>query len=162
MMLPVALTQPERGDGAATGPPAAPVLSDLDGVKVLAVDDDKDSLELLRRILGGRNAEIRTAASVSQALETFRGFVPDVVLSDIGMPGADGYNLIREIRKLPRGESVPAAALTALARSEDRMRALQAGFQTHVAKPVAAAELVAVVRSLASLRGSGSGRSAAS
>ncbi|HYC71675.1 MAG TPA: PAS domain S-box protein [Opitutaceae bacterium] len=153
--LPLAVAHPERltagpESGSASAPPGG---VDLGGVKVLAVDDDRDSLELLRRILAARNADIRTAASVAQALDIFREFHPDVVLSDIGMPDADGYDLIRRIRGLPRGESVPAAALTALARAEDRMRALQAGYQTHVAKPVAAAEIVAVVRSLASLRG---------
>ena len=76
----------------------------------------------------------------------------DVLISDIGMPDADGYELIRRIRELPDGRNVPAAALTALARSEDRMRALTAGFQTHLAKPIAPGELVAVVRSLAALR----------
>ena len=131
--------------------PPAPVEVDLGGVKVLAVDDDKDSLEVLRRILAGRNAEVRTASSAQEALKVFEAFGPDVVVSDIGMPGQDGYDLIRRIRELPGGATVPAAALTALARSDDRMRALQAGFQTHVAKPVAAAELVAVVRSLSSL-----------
>jgi CheY-like chemotaxis protein len=76
-----------------------------------------------------------------------------VVLSDIGMPGQDGYALMNRLRQLPHGATVPAAALTALARSDDRMRALRAGFQTHVAKPVAAAEIVAIVHSLASLGG---------
>lgn len=150
VLLPLAAVNYERMVPELASASPAPVV-DLEGVKVLAVDDDRDSLELLRRILSARKADIRTAASVAQALDVFREFQPDVLLSDIGMPDADGYDLIRQIRRLPHGASVPAAALTALARSEDRMRALQAGFQTHVAKPVAAAELVAVVRSLASL-----------
>jgi PAS domain S-box-containing protein len=127
------------------------VLPDLQGIKVLVVDDDKDSLELLKRILSGRNAEVRTAASVDKAMEQFVKFTPDVILSDIGMPGKDGYDLIRSIREHPSGAATPAAALTALVRSEDRARVLAAGFQSHVAKPVAAAEIVAMVRSLASM-----------
>jgi PAS domain S-box-containing protein len=112
---------------------------------------DHDSLDVVRRILIARNAEVQAASSAEQALEEFKANPPDVILSDIGMPGHDGYELIKRIRELPKGTWVPAAALTALARSEDRMRALRAGFQTHVSKPVAAGELVAVVRSLASV-----------
>jgi CheY-like chemotaxis protein len=123
----------------------------LSGVRVLAVDDDKDSLEVVKRILGNRHAQVETAESAEQAMGLFTSFRPHVVLSDIGMPIQDGYEFIRRMRQLPGGASVPAAALTALARSEDRMRALQAGFQTHVAKPIAPSELVAVVRSLAAL-----------
>ncbi len=130
-------------------PVPAWVLPDLQGIKVLAVDDDRDSLELVKRILTGRNAEVEIATTVDDALARFARFGPDVILSDIGMPGSDGYELIRRIREDGAGAATPAAALTALARSEDRTRALTAGFQTHVSKPVAAAELVAVVRSLA-------------
>lgn len=125
--------------------------ADLSGIKVLAVDDDRDSLEVIRRILVGRNAVVQPAASAEQGIQFFQSFEPHVILSDIGMPGQDGYDFIRRVRELPNGAWVPAAALTALARADDRMRALQAGFQTHLAKPVAAAEVVAVVRSLASL-----------
>lgn len=124
---------------------------ELAGIKVLAVDDDVDSLEVIKRILSSRHAEIKTAGSVEEALKILSEFHPQVILSDIGMPGHDGYELVRRLRQLPSGAFVPAAALTALARSEDRMRALQAGFQTHVSKPVAPAELVAVVRSLAAV-----------
>ena len=127
------------------------LLPDLEGIKVLAVDDDKDSLDLIRRVLKGRNAEVLTASSVREGMEKFAGFRPDVVLSDIGMPGADGYDFIRLIRQHPEGATTPAAALTALARSEDRTRALTAGFQGHVSKPMAAAEIVAMVNSLASM-----------
>ncbi|HEY4246572.1 MAG TPA: PAS domain S-box protein [Lacunisphaera sp.] len=124
----------------------------LAGIKVLAVDDDADSLGVVQRVLSSRNAEVKTASSVGDALTIFRTFHPDIVLSDIGMPGRDGYDFIRTLRATPDGKSIPAAALTALARSEDRMRALNAGYQTHVSKPVAPAELIAVVRSLVSLR----------
>jgi PAS domain S-box-containing protein len=124
----------------------------LAGTKVLVVDDDQDSLNVVTRILTHRQADVRAAASVDEALEILVSFHPDVILSDIGMPERDGYELIHRVRQLEGGRSVPAAALTALARSEDRMRALKAGFQTHVTKPVAPAELIAVVRSLAALQ----------
>jgi CheY-like chemotaxis protein len=142
-------------------PPSAPapkelaienVLPQLEGIRVLAVDDDEDSLAVIQRILAGRGAEVETAASVEEALEKVVRFKPDVLLSDIGMPGQDGYEFIRRVRATPEGASIPAAALTALARSEDRTRALTAGFQNHVSKPVASAEIVATVHSLASMR----------
>lgn len=124
----------------------------LHGVKVLAVDDDADSLAVIRRILRRAGAEVRTASSVSEGLKAFGEFEPHVVLSDIGMPDHDGYEFISRIRQSVAGRGVPAVALTALARSEDRTRALRAGFQMHVAKPVDAAELLAIVQNLASLR----------
>jgi PAS domain S-box-containing protein len=150
--LPVSVTHFERARPAApVEVPTGTESADLEDIKVLAVDDDRDSLEVLRRILTSRNAAVHTATSVEEGLNAFETFKPDVILSDIGMPDRDGYEFIRRIRQLPNGSMVPAAALTALARPDDRMRALQAGFQTHVAKPVAAAEVVAVIRSLASL-----------
>lgn len=124
---------------------------ELAGVKVLAVDDDLDSLEVLKRILVARNAVVETATSATLALEKFDQFSPDVVLSDIGMPEADGYEFIRRLRLHPKGAKTPAAALTALVRPIDRNKAIHAGFQTHIGKPVAAGELTAVVRSLANL-----------
>ncbi len=126
-------------------------LPDLEGIKVLAVDDDPDSLNVLKRILLARNAVVLTATSADEAVATFGKFSPDVLLSDLGMPGQDGYELIRRIRALPGGRTLPAAALTALTRSEDRTRALNAGYQTHLGKPIDAAEVVAMVRSLANL-----------
>lgn len=149
--LPITAAHMEMRPAPAPASPLADADADLAGIRVLAIDDDRDSLEVLRRILSGRNADVQTASSAEQAFELFRAAPPDVILSDIGMPGQDGYELIRRIRQLPGGAGVPAAALTALARSEDRMRALRAGFQTHISKPVAAGELVAVVRSLASV-----------
>ncbi|PYJ11776.1 MAG: hypothetical protein DMF06_01655 [Verrucomicrobia bacterium] len=126
--------------------------ADLSGVKILVVDDEKDSVEIVRRILGRTGAEVCTAGSMEEALTEFKRFAPHVVLSDIGMPGHDGYELIARLRKLPGGRTVPAVALTALARSEDRTRALRAGFQLHVPKPVDSAELITVVQNLAALR----------
>jgi PAS domain S-box-containing protein len=124
----------------------------LGGVKVLVVDDEEDSVGTITRILERHGAEVRGAYSMEEGLREFAQFAPNVILSDIGMPEHDGYELIARLRKLPGGRIVPAVALTALARSEDRTRALRAGFQLHVAKPVDFNELVAVVQNLASLR----------
>jgi PAS domain S-box-containing protein len=123
----------------------------LKGIRVLVVDDEADARETLREILEHCNAEVLTAGSAEEALEVLPRWRPDVLLSDIGMPEEDGYSLIRRIRELPmeKGGHTPAAALTAFARGEDRRRALRAGFQMHVAKPVEVQELAAVVASLA-------------
>lgn len=150
--LPIVAASELNAEPSSTGPGSAP-LDDLSGIRVLAVDDDRDSLEVVKRVLSARHAEVETASSAEEAIRMFPELRPHVLLSDLGMPEKDGFEFIRRIRQLPEGKSVPAAALTALARSEDRMRSLQAGFQTHLAKPVAPAELVAVVRSLAALNG---------
>ena len=123
----------------------------LAGIKVLAVDDEPDARELVRRLLGGCDATVRTAGSAAEALAMIRVEAPDVLVSDIGMPEQDGYALIRQVRALgaEQGGNVPAVALTAYARSEDRMKAILAGFQMHVAKPVEGAELLTVIASLA-------------
>ena len=126
--------------------------ADLHGVKVLVVDDEDDSVAIVTRILERHGANVCGTYSMKEALEAFGLFSPDVILSDIGMPEHDGYELISRLRALPSGQRVPAVALTALARSDDRTRALRAGFQTHLAKPVDFAELVALVQNLASLR----------
>ncbi len=128
------------------------VKADLEGIKVLVVDDEQDSVAIVRRILERRGASVRGAHSMNEALAEFAAFSPDVILSDIGMPGNDGYEFVTRLRAMPGGRSVPAVALTALARGEDRTRALRAGFQMHVAKPVDFNELVAVVQNLAALR----------
>jgi PAS domain S-box-containing protein len=122
---------------------------DLAGISVLVVEDEPDSAHLVRRVLESHHAQVRAAGSVDEAIETMKSFRPDVLVSDIGMPLHDGYELIRRVRELPQGATLPAAALTALARAEDVQRALAAGFQTHVAKPVEPAELLAVVAALA-------------
>jgi PAS domain S-box-containing protein len=153
LSLPVAAVQGEiRPPQAPLETHPTPVQPDLRGIKVLVVDDDKDSLEVVRRILSRRNAEVYAASSADAAMMLFARCSPDVVLSDIGMPENDGYELIRRIRQHPSGATTPAAALTALVRTDDRTRALTAGFQSHMSKPVAAAEIVAMVRSLASMR----------
>jgi signal transduction histidine kinase/CheY-like chemotaxis protein len=123
--------------------------ADLTGISVLVVEDHEDSRKLLQTILERSGASVEVAENVSTALRILSGAWPDLVISDIEMPGEDGYSLIRKIRlqELP-SQHVPAIALTAYARSVDRVRALAAGFQTHMSKPVEPAELVATVKSL--------------
>ena len=132
--------------------PEVPVegAEDLAGLKILVVDDEADTCELLRALLTKCGAEVAAARSAAEAFELFRQVQPDVVVSDIGMPGEDGYELMRRLRALPKdkGGNVPAVALTAYARVEDRMKALKAGYQMHVAKPIELGELVAIVASL--------------
>jgi PAS domain S-box-containing protein len=130
--------------------PAAPSVGALDGVNVLLVDDEADARELFKTLLERSGAHVTAVASGAEAFSAFTASPPDVVVSDIEMPEENGYDLIRRLRGLPpeRGGRIPAAALTAYARAEDRMRALRAGFQIHVSKPVQPAELVAVVASL--------------
>jgi CheY-like chemotaxis protein len=125
-------------------------LGDLNGVHVLAVDDEEDSLGLLRTVLEAAGARVTTASSGATALATLEIATPDVLVADIGMPEMDGFELIKRIRALPKADvrDVPAAALTAFARSEDRTRALRHGFEMHLAKPVDPGELVASVATL--------------
>jgi PAS domain S-box-containing protein len=134
--------------GEAAPAEAAPVLS-LEHVRVLLVDDDPDSRGMMQTVLSQRGAQVTAAASAAEALACVERETPDVLLSDIGMPGMDGYALIRELRERPEARAIPAAALTAYAHADDRDQAIAAGYQLHVAKPIEPAELVAVVASLA-------------
>jgi PAS domain S-box-containing protein len=126
-------------------------LINLAGRRILVVDDEADARDLLAQILGQAGADVIVAGSADEALETLRRWRPDVLVSDIGMPGDDGYVLIRKVRALGAGEGgqVRALALTAYARSEDRALALEAGFHTHIAKPVDPLELTALIAGLA-------------
>jgi PAS domain S-box-containing protein len=128
--------------------------SDLRGVRVLVVDDDPDSLEILCIILTQFNVEVAAAASSGEALKLFDKWRPDVLISDLAMPGEDGLSLIRKIRALApeEGGNTPAAALTAYAREDDRRAALDAGFHSHVAKPIDPQKLASTVRELVSRR----------
>jgi PAS domain S-box-containing protein len=123
----------------------------LDGARILVVDDERDSRGLVKRILEECEATVLLAASAEEGLALLRQQKPDVIISDIGMPGTDGYQFIRSVRQLSQAEggNSPAIALTAFARSEDRQRAMLAGFDMHIAKPVQPAELIAVVARLA-------------
>ena len=124
----------------------------LNGLRVLAVDDEADARELLAELLTTSGVEVRVASSGADALATLEQWRPDVMISDIGMPDMDGYELLRELRKTEmngKQTRLPALALTAYATAEDRMRALQSGFQMHIAKPVDPEELTTVLASLA-------------
>jgi PAS domain S-box-containing protein len=125
----------------------------LAGLKVLVVDDEPDARDLIRRVLESCEAAVTVATSAAEALELLEAEHPDVIVSDIGMPDEDGYDLIRQVRAKHSAKHIPAAALTAFARTEDRKRALLAGFQTHIAKPVDPDELTAAVASLAGRTG---------
>jgi len=128
-----------------------PETIDLTGVHVLVVDDEADARELIKRVLTQCGAEVRVAGSAPQALEMLKSNRPDVMISDIGMPHMDGYDFMRRVRQLPplEGRRLPAIALTAFARSVDRTRAIMAGYQMHMAKPIEPQELVATVASFA-------------
>lgn len=128
----------------------------LSGLKVLVVDDEPDARDLLEHVLAECEAQVLTASNAEDAVAIIEREKPNVLVSDIGMPNVDGFELLRKVRALgiARGGSLPAIALTAFARSEDRARALRAGFQVHVSKPVEPAELVATVASVAGRSGS--------
>jgi signal transduction histidine kinase/CheY-like chemotaxis protein len=131
----------------ASSPHAAPM---LDGIRVLVVEDDDESREVIAAHLEHAHATVTTAGSVAQAFDVLRAEPIDVLLADIGMPGEDGYSLIRRLRggEIPSASAIPAAALTAFAREEDRRYALDAGFEMHVPKPVEPQLLITLVDSL--------------
>jgi PAS domain S-box-containing protein len=119
----------------------------LKDLKVLVVDDESDTREMLKAMLQQYEAQVVVAATAAEAIEVFNVWKPNILILDIGMPGEDGYSLIRKIRMLEQEKNrrVPALALTAYARSEDRVRALSAGFQMHLSKPVDPAELITAI-----------------
>jgi CheY-like chemotaxis protein/nitrogen-specific signal transduction histidine kinase len=146
--------EPDRIHSALSGslplePPPA-----LHGIKVLAVDDEADARFLLTTVLEQCGAEVRTCASAAEALAALEDYEPDVLVSDIGMPDESGYDLIRKVRawEAEHGGRIPAVALTAYARVEDRLQALKAGYNMHVPKPVEPAELAVVIASLTNPR----------
>ncbi|PHV06076.1 two-component hybrid sensor and regulator [Janthinobacterium sp. BJB412] len=143
---PAGPARPPRVPGAAAPQAAAAPRADLAGLRVLVVDDEADTRQLIQRILSDCNARVRTAASAAEALALLRGAPCDLLLSDIGMPDVDGHALLERVRALgPAGAALPAIALSALARSEDRIKALQSGFRAHLTKPVEPAALIAAV-----------------
>jgi CheY-like chemotaxis protein len=126
----------------------------LDGLRVLVVDDEPDARQIIGTVIAQSGADVRTCKSAREALEVLQNWKPDVLMSDIGMPDEDGYDLIDKVRSLSdeSGGRTPAAALTAYARDEDRQRALAAGYQMHVAKPISSTQLVATVAHLAAIK----------
>jgi PAS domain S-box-containing protein len=121
----------------------------LAGVTVLAVDDEADGLSMVRQLLEEHDARVLTASSAREALRVIGEVQPDILLSDIGMPEMDGYELIHHVRSAMRGAALPAVAVTAFARAEDQLRALRAGYQAHIAKPLEPDELLDIVAMLA-------------
>jgi len=152
------LATAETGEGLDNGDQASKLIVNnhdsktLDGLRVLVIDDEADSRDLITAILTRYGSEVICTPSVSEALQTFKDWNPDLVVSDIGMPDEDGFSLIKKLRKLrsKHAKLVPAIALTAYATTEDRARVLNAGFQIHVAKPIEPEELV---RSIATATG---------
>jgi len=117
-------------------PPSRDTPVDLDGVNVLIVDDEPDARDLLRTMLAGTGARIAEAGSVEEALRSISSNAPHIVLGDVAMPGRDGYSMIRRMRELPQGATIRAIAVSAYARQEDKARALAAGYDAHLPKPV--------------------------
>jgi PAS domain S-box-containing protein len=139
---------PQAAPAAPAVPPKAPAAAqDLSGVQVLVVDDEDDARELIKRILSDCNADVLTAATAAEALQLLQHERPDLLVSDLGMPGMDGYGLLDRIRALgpSRGGDLPAIALTAFAHAEDRGKVLSSGFLAHLTKPVEPDELIAKV-----------------
>jgi signal transduction histidine kinase/ActR/RegA family two-component response regulator len=157
LRLPCVRAQAEASPTTAALPPRTgehlPAVT-LDGLRIVAVDDDEDTRDLVRTVLEGHRAAVLTAASAREGLSLVERMRPDVLVTDLGMPGQTGYDLLRAVRALPpeRGGMVPAIALTAFARQEDRGQALEAGFAAHMAKPVEPSELVNVIAGLAARR----------
>jgi signal transduction histidine kinase/CheY-like chemotaxis protein len=144
------VTLPACPTGAAEAAArASPDPSRLAGACVLVVDDEPDAKDLVRRLLEEQGARVVLASSAGEALASLEEGVPDVMISDIGMPGMDGYELIRLVRSVSPGRHLPAVALTAYARPEDLARVLRAGYQAHLSKPVQPRELLATVARLA-------------
>jgi CheY-like chemotaxis protein len=154
-----AVSVPLQRDAVAEGASGAPAVraerwhaegGSLEGVRVLVVDDESDARDALALVLERCGARVTVAGSAAEALDAWRRESPDVLLSDIAMPGEDGYSLIRKIASTrPDMRSLPAAAVTAYATSEDRQRALEAGYRDHLTKPVDPGALVATVARLA-------------
>jgi CheY-like chemotaxis protein/anti-sigma regulatory factor (Ser/Thr protein kinase) len=140
--------EPAADGDAGNGRSAA--AHDLSGLQVLVVDDEDDARELIKRILNDCNADVLTAATATEALTLLKHARPDLMVSDLGMPEVDGYGLLDRIRALgpAHGGNLPAIALTAFARSEDRMRALSSGFLAHISKPVEPSELISKVAAM--------------
>lgn len=157
VMLPITPVYHVNSSGNRVHPAARDLLPQdditdrLDGLTILVVDDEPDTRELLKQELESCGAKVKVAGSAAEAIDSLVASIPDILISDVGMPGTDGYDLIRQIRGLPpeSGGKVAAIALTAYTRTEDRLHALRAGYDMHVPKPVELAELVAVAATVA-------------
>jgi PAS domain S-box-containing protein len=150
--IPLAPVRVARPESRVRSDPAEDVSFpvELEGLHVLILDDERDARDLVQTVLEQGRAQVTLTSSAAEALESIRERKPDVIVSDIGMPKEDGYAFIRKLRALTRDEGgrIPAIALTAYARAEDRRKALAAGFQNHAAKPIEPQELVLVIANL--------------
>jgi PAS domain S-box-containing protein len=144
------LSEIEQNIQAVGGTIAFDCPPSIEGTKLLVVDDEPDARMLLQTILEKCGAEVKTCESASQALTLIEEYKPDILVSDIGMPDEDGYDLIKKLREKEKGtgKRLPAVALTAFARTEDRLKALSAGYNMHIPKPVEPAELIVVIANL--------------
>ena len=153
ILLPITLAVVSEGNAVARATnghrPAKQAGANLNGLRVSIVDDDSDACDLLRFTLEMSGAEVKTASCVAEAMRSLREWRPDVLLTDINMPGEDGYSLIKKVRELDETADLPAIALTAMARPEDSDEALNAGFQIHLPKPVDIEELAEAIATLA-------------
>jgi PAS domain S-box-containing protein len=142
--------EPSRILSSAGGIAGGAAMPSLTGLRVLAVDDEADATEVISAILSAAGAEVVTAGSVPEAIDLLERRRPDVLISDIGMPNEDGYDLIRKVRarSSDKQKNIPAVALTAFARTQDRLKVLSAGYQMHVPKPIEPLELVTVIASV--------------
>ncbi len=145
--MPVAPDAPATGERCEA--PTGPTRSTLDGLSILVVDDDADTRESLSLLLGLRGASVQDASSVAEAVDLWVREAPAVVISDIGMPGQDGYALVDALRRAGGHRRPIVIALTGFASHDDRRRASDAGFAAHIAKPVDLDELVATILELA-------------
>ena len=156
VILPIALISDAAGLMPSTHPALGTVevpanVARLDGLRVLVVDDDSEGLALADAILTRAGAEVRTITSVTGALDLLRGWRPDVLVSDLEMPGEDGYALIGKVRALgaAEGGETPSIALSGYGRPQDRLKCIAAGFNMHVPKPVDPRELTTIIAGIA-------------
>jgi CheY-like chemotaxis protein len=142
---------PQLTEILTTLSPALPIPYTLNGIRVLVVDDEENTCEIVSSLLTNYGADVRAVTSAAEAHLMLEAWLPDVILSDLGMPGEDGLTFLRKLRArtVESGAEIPAVAITAYAGVEDRLRALRAGYQSHLSKPLDAVELLTVVASLA-------------
>ena len=136
------VTERQNNPVSSEALPNSPLIAGLNGLHVLLVDDDRDNLDLLRFVLQQDGAIVTALTSPLEALDLIPKNPPDLIVSDVGMPNIDGYDFIRQVRALPHSRQIPAFALTAFAQQEDREKAIQAGFQAYITKPVNPLELL--------------------
>jgi signal transduction histidine kinase len=142
------LTLPRLAQAADAGESPGPIESDAAGQRVMVVDDSQDTLDLLRTLFTRKGCQVVAARSAEEALRAAASEPPAVIITDIGMPGMDGYELLAHVRRLPGMENVPAIAISGYAMEEDRERAFKAGFTAHLAKPIDVDELFALIERL--------------